>query len=180
MKVWEDKEYKQNREKKLKEKCELCSSTKDLIIHHWFKILPYKMRVRSTGFQIFNDLITQGIYDDFKKLGKGSCPKCNRGFYERKTIKPIYKCYKCGYEFDIPIKDRIPRFILNSIYTNFRFMNWEAIGIIANDKHQEVIKRYKDMWWKDINTLCKKCHYKIHKDGQNKIFEILQKEIKYM
>lgn len=161
-KLWTSKEYIKKRKQKIKDKCELCNETKDLVIHHKYKITDPVLRYYS--------LITCLIKKEKPDFAKSQvCPNCNSmAYYARQSINPTYRCSKCRYEFEDPKID----LVLNHLallkkdpekkkqYDQWITNRMPMIITRIRKDHLDAYNRYREMYDEDIQTLCKSCHYK--------------------
>ncbi|WP_430972629.1 hypothetical protein [Sunxiuqinia rutila] len=109
---WDTKEWKEKRKKIIKNECDKCGSTENLLIQHGWKPQYSAIRREITAKYI------EKAKASFKKEKKSSsrpstnkgrgtkveqCPNCSScTLSRRKTKKPTFKCLKCNHEFDKP------------------------------------------------------------------------------
>jgi len=112
---WHTKDWKERRNKFLKEKCEICDSTDTLTIQH--KSHPSEKTyndfkreiIRTHTNQLINTKIDKEVFinyvtNEYDYVPKLLCPKCEiQNPKERVRLKPKYRCGDCKFEFDKPI-----------------------------------------------------------------------------
>jgi ribosomal protein L37AE/L43A len=157
LKAWKDK-----RSQLLKDKCEICGGTKVLIIHHLKRSLSYHELRYLITWDFYQQLLkgVNGIPLPMRKYKH--CPNCiaRSGSWNVRTTKtPTYRCQKCKAEFDNGVEeeelDKAATFQLSR-------------SIFKNDIHNLAVKMASeqfDDYMKMTNTMtiCKSCHFKIHK-----------------
>jgi DNA-directed RNA polymerase subunit M/transcription elongation factor TFIIS len=162
-KPWQKKEWEERRKAILGDKCAICGSTKDLVIHHKYKIMPFLMRWDFIAYEMFR----KENEDLFPT--RDACPRCGSfAIYKRKEIKPLFRCKRCYYEFDEPIERRDYNMgiifgnpDLRNFYFNWVKENKERITEEVRKNAEEAHKKYMTM--ENVITLCKKCHFRLHK-----------------
>lgn len=172
-KPWQSKEWKKKRDEILKtrSKCEWCNSTKKLTIdhlHNWNGLMEWN----KIAIPLFYSYFKNGVHkEELLKYRKASlegieiryslcCPKCNRSVYERKTVKPKYRCVNCGFTTD-KAKKKVR-------LATIRFLNKRIFSLWAKDHKEEIDslfqKRKKKanesyLNFEEILVLCNKCAY---------------------
>jgi len=109
---WHTKDWKERRDKFLKEKCEVCSSTDTLTIQHnshpkkyneYLKEIKrtYTNKYRNNNNEIDKEIFKNYVLKEYDYVPKPLCPK-NKFHTPRIRIrtKPKYKCKDCKYEFE--------------------------------------------------------------------------------
>jgi hypothetical protein len=177
-KPWATPQWKKKRLEFLQEKtCQWCGSNENLAIHHkhHFRALnEYKKLVTKTIRKHFADGKNQ---DEKQRLMAQAqmrhknkakflylCPKCGFQVYARKTLHPKYRCKTCHALTDNPTRRTNPKY-QRAIRRTFRK------SFIRNHK-EEVDKAFKELKeisnrdyldFKDVEVLCRKCHYATEK-----------------
>ena len=110
---WHTKDWKERRDKFLKEKCEVCSSTDTLTIQHKshpktyydFKREITKIHTnRLINTKIDKEVFINYVTNEYDYVPKLLCPKCEIQTPKiRVRLKPKYRCGDCKYEFENPI-----------------------------------------------------------------------------
>jgi hypothetical protein len=112
---WQTKDWKERRDKFLKEKCEVCSSTDTLTIQHNshpsektynnFKSEITKIHTnRLINTKIDKKVFINYVTNQYDYVPKLLCPKCEIQTPKvRVRLKPKYRCGDCKYEFENPI-----------------------------------------------------------------------------
>ena len=109
---WQTKDWKERRDKFLKEKCEVCSSTEILTIQHnshpkkyneYLKEIKrtYTNKYRNNNNEIDKEIFKNYVLKEYDYVPKPFCPKSK--FHTpriRVRTKPKYKCKDCKYEFE--------------------------------------------------------------------------------
>lgn len=170
---WQTKEWKEKRDEILDDKCAWCGAEKGeriLILHH-----PdhHKLNYKKLWGDILLNLFPFDILDKETHFQtKEICPRCKyANIYERTTMKPKYRCQKCGAQFDEPIK-RLRRrhynlvrgeFLLNKLGWN-KVLEWLNQGQNRDkimEKFEDIYKRHWEKYFslKNTVTICKKCHF---------------------
>lgn len=118
-KPWKTPEWKEQRDKSLKNHCEQCGDTKNVLVAQH---LSHPRKFSEIRLDLLFDLIensewakeekakpvivTNEEIELFKKrdtIKRLACPKCYRvSFRERKTFQIRFKCDHCSTEFDTP------------------------------------------------------------------------------
>lgn len=175
-KPWGTPQWKKKRLEFLQGRtCEWCSSTENLAIHH---------NQHFYGLREYKKLVTRAIREHFaegknqdEKLGLLSeanqkvqvkylylCPKCGFQVYARKTITPKYKCRTCRALTDSPVRKLNPK-SQRAIRRIFRKSFLQSYKDLVNKTFKELkansSRDYLD--FKDVNVLCRKCHYATEK-----------------
>jgi len=109
---WHTKDWKERRDKFLKEKCEVCSSTDTLTIQHkshpktyneYLKEIKrtYTNKYRNNNNEIDKEIFKNYVLKEYGYVPKPLCPK-NKFHTPRIRVrtKPKYKCKDCKYEFE--------------------------------------------------------------------------------
>lgn len=159
-KPWQTAEWKRKREEFLKGKsCSSCGSQINLVIHHLHRMPDIKLHYNSVRSKMIKELVDEGkLESEIANV----CPNCGyQSLYERKTVSPKYKCYKCKYIFDEPKK--VPTYRLDKeTYKKFISEYDSIIREILNSKRDNFFQNeYPE--FKDCIVLCSKCHYLKHK-----------------
>lgn len=159
------KEWKDKRKTILKDKCEVCGSTNVLILHHLERSLSY----HSLRMLVIRDIVNQHIEQKEVPMKKYvHCPKCdNRVFRKRVEKKPSFVCKRCKAEFDNPMEGvEIDKRALYQFVTHeYRHEIYQTAYKLAGEQFKEY------MTLSGTITICKSCHFKIHK-GWLKIWRI--------
>jgi ribosomal protein L37AE/L43A len=158
-KPWQTVAWKKARDEFLKHKvCEKCGSDENLSVHHLQKFPSFDEHFRIVASSLIREAIElKEIQPEFKN----ACPQCKfRSIRRRKTVKPNFKCMRCGNQFDEPVlvpTDRLSK----EDYINFLIYNKEKIeNIVESERDSFFQKEY--LQFKDCAVLCKKCHFLIH------------------
>jgi len=120
---WNTKDWKERRNKFLKEKCEICSSTDTLTIQH--KSHPsektyndFKRKIirihtdRLINTKIDKEIFINYVTNEYDYVPKLLCPKCEiQTPKERVRLKPKYRCGDCKYAFDKPISRSVSELV---------------------------------------------------------------------
>ena len=150
-KPWNTKEWKELRKKLIKDKCEQCGSTEDLVLQHLWQpptlgSLKYKM-IR----EMFNDLIdnlTDSARESYTKKAQDTVNGLLDGDIlnkrEKASLKKKWELHQDKY-------------IRDFIYEGFIKEKNEEIYAKAIEQSKENHKRY--MSCKDTVTFCKKCAF---------------------
>lgn len=178
-KPWALKEYKEKRSELINGKtCAWCDEKENLVIHH---VNPPKIGL--TAYIIVERKFIENYFangknkDEYNKiLDKANtwceehaklferCPKCGKcTIYERKTIKPKYRCTNCGYIGNKIIHDKQIPSNITSFRIEFSKIHNEEIKKAYQNYKKKARKDYKDLENQDILILCKRCHYAYHK-----------------
>ena len=109
---WHTKDWKERRDKFLKEKCEVCSSTDTLTIQHNSHPKKYNEYLReitrlytnnyiNNNSEIDKTIFTNHVLNDYEYVPKLLCPKCKIHTPKvRVRSKPKYRCADCKYVFE--------------------------------------------------------------------------------
>ncbi|WP_404428006.1 hypothetical protein LG296_20670 (plasmid) [Ureibacillus chungkukjangi] len=114
-KPWQTVAWKKKREKLIKDSCEQCGSTKGpMVLQHLWHPPSYKEHIGDIYEQFFikaqnasslpeaTDEEVESFLSEFTEQ-REACPSCEmRSIIKRKTMSPIYRCRKCGFEFNTP------------------------------------------------------------------------------
>lgn len=184
-------------------KCEVCGNSKNsFVIHHlegissrtyefmWSSVIEEKHKdlIESdvTWKNKWKKLISENSIkklekkiqnDYFKRKGikkKNTCPFCGRAsISERKTLKPKYRCGKCGKEFENP-KYQIPshKYLLPSLIEKLvqKTISTTILNEIIENHFLELKKTYQEkinnllekyLSMENTNVLCSRCHLPI-------------------
>jgi len=173
MKPWQTKEWREKRKKLIEGKCcEWCGSTEYLTIDHKRNVYP-KLEYRKIAWRLFKEYFANGKNrSEFLSLMRealknitiyywDACPVCkSRSVYIRKTKKPKYRCSRCGYEFDTPlktIKESTKIFVLNRMVKLFAKYHKEEIDEIYKPHIQKLNEDYFN--FKEVLILCRRCAF---------------------
>ncbi len=120
---WHTKDWKERRDKFLKEKCEICNSTHILTIQHLSHPRKYpeiEREVTRKYTQIFKDGNSTVDKSDFRKyiiknydyVPVPLCPNCGDNRPNKRVRKlPQYRCTECKSEFDKPVYKSVDELI---------------------------------------------------------------------
>ena len=109
---WHTKDWKERRDKFIKEKCEVCSSTDTLTIQHNSHPKKYNEYLReitrlytnnyiNNNSEIDKTIFTNHVLNDYEYVPKLLCPKCKIHTPKvRVRSKPKYRCAYCKYVFE--------------------------------------------------------------------------------
>lgn len=171
-KPWQLVDWKKKRDLKIKDYCEQCGDKEGPFVlqhtwhppNHLFLYKEIQRQFINEKFQGGKELVSNlptGLQQD--KYLVNCCPECGHGsLTKRKTIKPVYRCIKCGFLFDEPEKKpnlyikEIRQIMLNykkDLSKNYR----SEIKKRYEEKRNELYERY--MSCDDTVTFCKKCAY---------------------
>lgn len=121
--AWHTKDWKERRNKIIKEKCEICGSSETLTLQHRShpkKYNDYEREMISKYTRLFIDSnasveqqeFIEHIRKNFDYIPIPLCPKCNNRYpNKRMRKKPQYLCTECRLEFDEPIYKTIDEII---------------------------------------------------------------------
>ena len=171
-KPWQSSAWKKKREEFLKGKsCEWCKSEKNLVIHHpkhFHGLAEYRKSATRIMREYFSNkkneeerqkLLAEAS-KDVAQIYSYFCPNCGYRAYARKTIRPEYKCKKCGTETDEPVK-KLSSYTRHLIRKKFRFLFFqghkEEIDRLFAQAKEAADRDYHS--FKDATILCKRCHY---------------------
>lgn len=161
-KPWQLSAWKRKRLELLKGACcEWCGSTENLVIHHKRQIIPYALHRALVTQQLLATKVKEG---EFKPLKRKVCPGCGYASISkpRKTMKPKYKCYRCGVEFNEPAwkpTGRLSREDWGKFITKYGAQIKETV-LKQRDAFHE---RYMMLKREDVTILCRRCHLALHK-----------------
>lgn len=118
---WQTKDWKERRDKFLKEKCEICSSTDTLTIQHKShpkKYHDFKREItkihtnRLINTKIDKKVFINYVTNEYDYDPKLLCPKCEIQTPKiRVRLKPKYRCGDCKYEFENPISRSVSELV---------------------------------------------------------------------
>ena len=111
---WHSRDWKERREKVLKDKCEICNSSDTLTIQHRSHPKKYNYYLKeitrayannhiNNNLEIDKTSFTNHVLNDYEYVPRPLCPK--NKFHTprtRKRTKPKYRCQDCKYEFEEP------------------------------------------------------------------------------
>ena len=175
-KPWATTQWKKKRLEFIKGRtCEWCGSTQNLAIHHnhhFNGLNEYKKLVTRTIREHFADGKNQ---DEKQGLSIETnqkvpmkylylCPKCGFRVYARKTLHPKYKCRTCRALTDSPARKLSPksqRTKRREFRKLFLQSHKDAVDKAFKELKENSNKDYLD--FKDVNVLCRKCHYATEK-----------------
>ncbi|MCW4031595.1 MAG: hypothetical protein NWE80_04445 [Candidatus Bathyarchaeota archaeon] len=170
--TWNTPEWKRKSKEFLEgKKCVWCGSTKNLAPHHLKKfrgLAEYTKIVSKSIKEHFangkNDDEKQHLNLEVKKKLKKSysqrCPKCCRTVKARKTVKPKFKCYSCGFKTDKPKKRINPTYKRQKQFLfrkRFAEKHKAEIERKFSEAKEEAMKEYLSL--KKVEPMCRKCHY---------------------
>ena len=175
-KPWQTKEWKEKRELFLKGKvCEVCGASSGLVIHH-----PQHFRglreYRRTANQFLKDYFANGkhhlekrrlyakVENSVSKAYSYRCPNCSARVYPRKTLKPKYRCRKCGLETNRPSR-KSPSSTRRVIHRRFRslFFRQHAVQIRELFRQKKMHADNEYLAFTNVRILCRRCHYATEK-----------------
>jgi len=160
---WHTKDWKERKDKIIKDKCEQCGSTNGLTLQHFTHTRNYK-EIELLAFRFYYDTFTtenatiidnlickDDILEYIRKHPrevKMVCPICSANYYKRRKA-PIYVCKRCKYEFDEPISKEIPEYIDDFVLSETEKKE------IANLKKTSV-KFFSDLYPSIIGSIVRK------------------------
>jgi hypothetical protein len=121
--AWHTKDWRERRNKIIKERCEICGGTETLTLQHRShpkKYYEYEKEVSSKYAQLFIDSNTsveqreliEYVRENYEYIPIPLCPKCNNRYpNKRMRKKPQYFCTECRLEFEEPIYKTIDELI---------------------------------------------------------------------
>lgn len=128
-KSWHTKDWKERRDKVIKDKCEICDSNQTLILQHLShprKYPEYKLEATrefanaqiGATVQISKSEFIKYLKANFDYVPVPYCPKCRFSNPNRRVTKtPQYLCTVCRHEFDealiISVKELVSNFYEN-------------------------------------------------------------------
>jgi len=113
--AWHTKDWKERRDKIIKDKCQICGSGETLTLQHFShpkKYYEYERDVTTKRAKYFiesNDIFDEDefrerILKEYEYSPVPLCPKCESRYPNRRMRKtPQYLCTECRHEFDEPI-----------------------------------------------------------------------------
>jgi ribosomal protein L37AE/L43A len=160
-KPWQTAAWKKLRAEYIEGKvCSKCGSHENLVIHHLYNLPSYSGHFRAVADRMLKELIDSNVIQSTEL--KNGCPLCKyQSIYRRKKMKPVFKCIKCGHEFDIPIIVPTGR-LTKEDYKKFLTDYKDKIEEIVDEQRNSFFEE-EYMQFKDCIILCKKCHVLIHR-----------------
>lgn len=134
-KSWYTKDWKERRDKLIKDKCQICDSKETLTLQHLShprKYSEYLTETRrayakdhiNTSPEIDKSEFSNHILKDYEYVPTPLCPNCKSSNPNRRIRKvPQYRCTECKHEFDEPVYKSVDELI--SIF----FGNEDAIEV---------------------------------------------------
>jgi len=160
---WETKEWKTKREEFIKlkgGKCEICGSTDKLNVAH---PTSRESKFYFIGSVLREDERLRHLFYYIKEV----CPKCSyASISERKTMKPEFRCGRCGFCFEKEEIKKEERELSNCsvsypLYNNSKneeFRKWA--DEVWEEHKKEEWKRY--LSFETARLLCNRCHLGEH------------------
>jgi len=121
--AWHTKDWKERKNKIIKEKCEICGSSETLTLQHRShpkKYNEYEREVSSKYTRLSIDSNTsveqkefiEHVRENYDYVPVPLCPKCNSRYpNKRMRKKPQYLCTECRLEFDEPIYKKVEELV---------------------------------------------------------------------
>lgn len=161
--IWSQAEWKRRRSEFIKNKvCSWCGSKLSLVIHHTKSPPRFKQVFSQVRRRVLREKIKDGEFRGQVKLLR-LCPSCRkRSFYRRTTLKPPYRCTRCGHVFEAPEEIRMRTNWLSKRDWR-RFMRKYSYEINERATQLPVRGHEYYMSLQDCIVLCKKCHFALHK-----------------
>jgi hypothetical protein len=122
-KSWHTKDWKERRDKLIKDKCQICDSKETLTLQHLShprKYSEYLTEIRrtyakdyiNTNPKIDKSEFSNHILKDYDYTPTPLCPNCKNCNPNRRVRKaPQYRCTVCKYEFDEPVYKSVDELI---------------------------------------------------------------------
>ncbi len=175
-KPWQTKSWKEKRVLFLKGKvCEVCRSRSKLVIHHpqhFHGLKEYRRTANVFMREYFsngkNKLEKQRLYakarSTLPRAYLRRCPGCSARVYARKTLKPKYRCRKCGLETDNPSR-KLPPSTRKTVHRRFRSFFFKRHGAQIRElfKQKKIRADNAYLGFKNVRILCRRCHYATEK-----------------
>lgn len=129
---WHTKDWQERRNQLIKDKCEQCGNTENLILQpssHPEKLNKYYLDAFIHFKDIFIEEYTNNLddlttkedilfyIDNTLRETFSMCPKCGGNYYSRRK-EPHLVCSRCRHEFDEPLKKPLPEYI-DDLYSDF-------------------------------------------------------------
>lgn len=161
---WQTKEWKENREKVIKDYCEQCSTTEGImVIQHLWHPSKYndvresvrdqyknKWREENPIDEVISDQTAIEKFKEIKKETKEVCPYCLSGnVRERKTGTPKYKCLLCKKDFDEKSKKEIPFLYNDSIENDHAPRKTKSVVYLSDYKRKLYFLKSGEMYWEE-------------------------------
>lgn len=174
-KLWETKEWRDTRDRLLKDYCEMCGKRNvTLVLTHTKPFPKAKIIGRRMRAEFISELISKSEIKEFSISGAdrekfliNRCTICSsQSLRERKVKKPRFYCNNCKSDFDTPeivFNEYDPEFLkmrnhyYNGILENYR----EEIDNRYNKKMDELKKWY--LSGEDTITYCSSCSFNYKK-----------------
>ena len=158
-KPWQTAAWKKARSEYLKDKvCSKCGSDESLVIHHLRKLPDFDAHFRAVASTLIRESIES---KEIEPEYKNACPACKyQSIYRRKTVKPIFKCIRCGHQFEVPVivpSDRVSKEDFKKFLANNKN---EIESIVESQRDSFFQEEY--LQFKNCVVLCKKCHFLTH------------------
>lgn len=122
-KSWHTKDWKERRDKLIKDKCQICDSKETLTLQHLShprKYSEYLTEIRrtyakdyiNTNPKIDKSEFSDYILKDYDYAPTSLCPNCKNSNPNRRVRKtPQYRCAICKHEFDEPVYKSVDELI---------------------------------------------------------------------
>lgn len=122
-KSWHTKDWKERRDKSIKDKCQICDSKETLTLQHLShprKYSEYLTEIRrtyandyiNTNPKIDKSEFSNHILKDYDYTPIPLCPNCKNSNPNRRVKKaPHYRCTVCKHEFDEPVYKSVDELI---------------------------------------------------------------------
>lgn len=122
-KSWHTKDWKERRDKLIKDKCQICDSKETLTLQHLShprKYSEYLTEIRrtyakdyiNTNPKIDKSEFSNHILKDYDYAPTPLCPNCKNSNPNRRVRKtPQYRCTVCKHEFDEPVYKSVDELI---------------------------------------------------------------------
>jgi len=167
--VWQTEEWQQARELLLADSCSQCGSTKKLSLVHLWKPPKYHQIRNKVADELIGELLSIGQIAEMDPATAGSdeirqaCPSCQSvNLRQRKIKRPMYKCGRCGSEFDMPVsiilRDEIR---YQQAYRQWRDDQLSHKEELIETKIQSLQEEYNTKYrnGEGTITLCGKCSF---------------------
>jgi len=188
-KPYHTKEWKEQRDKIIKDSCEQCGSNEVLTLQHLWRPQKYADFVRKQMDELISiehkkgklNVSDQEVEEYIEKYGemKESCPKCENVTLTRRKTNPElpFKCNRCRKEFKEPVikkhvkgvrtklqlKDKLRSKKLSEI--NNKIWEQKQDEIRKNALIKTIQEHIKYMSLEGTATFCKKCAFLMDKRG---------------
>jgi hypothetical protein len=188
LRSWHTKDWKERRDKIIKEKCEICGSTETLTLQHRSHPRQYheyeneitrkynQLYVASNNFIEQRDFI-EHVKNNFEYVPVPLCVKCNSRYpNKRMRKKPQYLCTECRLEFDEPVYKSIEE-LIGILYLDEDNVSVRDKCFITKDKYKNHQQLSQIKYWLQR----KKANFEFSdKIGKEAFLLYLEDNIKYL